>query len=138
MNREPMDDLDLLYTRLEPVAVPPGFVTRVMARIQQREARPLRRWQVAWFAADLVAALALVWASFSVGRVLALGAFEIGAASQLFDLDLALAAPGAWLVAIGELAPLAALVCLVTAAVVVAVATRALLKGPVRGVRAVG
>jgi uncharacterized membrane protein YphA (DoxX/SURF4 family) len=137
MTREPMDDLDLLYARLEPVAVPPDFVARVMARVRQREARAMRWRRVAWLTADLVAALVLTWAGFSVGRVLALGAFEYGGASQLFDLDLALAAPGAWLVAVGELAPLAALVCLIAAAVVVVVATRVLLNGSLRDVRTV-
>ncbi|GIW05827.1 MAG: hypothetical protein KatS3mg060_0632 [Dehalococcoidia bacterium] len=135
MSREPLDDLDLLYARLEPVDLPPNFVASVMARLQHQNA-PAHRWRRAGLLAlDLVAALVLIWAAFSVGRVLALGAFDHGAAGLLFDLDLALAAPAAWLIAVGELLPLVAVVCLVAAATVVAVSTHALLVGAVRRAR---
>ncbi|MCS6800920.1 MAG: hypothetical protein NZ773_03125 [Dehalococcoidia bacterium] len=132
-----MDDLDRLYARLEPLPLPADFVVHVMTQVRRQEARARRRRFAGWLVADLVAALVLGWAAFSVGRVLALGAFDQGAVELLFDLDLALAAPLPWLIAIGELAPVVAFVCLIAAGAVVAVATRALLSGAARGARVI-
>lgn len=132
MTRESMDELDLLYNRLEPADLPPGFVASVMAKVAEVDmpARsPLRPF---WLVVDALAALVLTWAAFSVGRVLALGAFDQGSAGLLFDLDLALAAPTAWLIAVGELVPLVAMASLVGAGLVVAFATHAILAGAVR------
>ncbi len=135
MTREPMDDLDLLYARLEPVDLPPNFVADVMAKVRRQHAAPRRWGRAGWLAVDVAAALVLIWAAFSVGRVLALGAFDHGAAALLFDLDLALAAPAAWLIAVGEMVPLVAVISLIVAGALVAVATHALLIGTLRGAR---
>ncbi|MFN8532837.1 MAG: hypothetical protein U0556_04750 [Dehalococcoidia bacterium] len=35
MTRESMDELDLLYNRLEPADLPPGFVASVMAKVAE-------------------------------------------------------------------------------------------------------
>jgi hypothetical protein len=135
MIHEPKDQLDLLYARLQPVEPPPTFVAEVMGRVARQHALALRWQRALWLVVDVVALLVLTWAAFSLGRVLALGAFDQGAAPLLFDLDLALAAPTFWLIAVGELVPFVAFACLIAAGAMVAVATHALLLGVARAGR---
>jgi len=132
MSHEPIDDLDVLYARLEPVEPPPHFVADVMARVRQSEALSSPRRRAIWLVVHAVALLALIWAAFTLGRVLALGAFDHGAVALLFDADLVLAAPTVWLMAVGESVPLFSIVCLVASAMMVAVSTHALLLGVAR------
>jgi hypothetical protein len=133
MTREPMDDLDRLYARLAPVELPAGFVAEVMAQVRRQQARQrLLAW--CWLVVDFLAALVLTWSAFVIGRLLAVGTFDPGAATLLLDPELVLAAPGLWVLAVVELAPVVALLTLVVAAGVMVVATRSLLAGMSRRV----
>ena len=134
MTREPMDDLDRLYARLAPAELPAGFVAEVMAQVRRQQARQqLLAW--CWLVVDLLAALVLTWSAFVIGRLLAVGTFDAGAARVLLDPELMLAAPDLWVLAVVELAPVVAVLTLVAAAGVVAVATRSLLAAMSRRVR---
>ena len=117
MTREPMDELDLLFNRMEPVDLPPNFHASVMAKTVYAQAR--FRIRPIWIVVDVIAALVLTWAAFTVGRLLAVGSFDHGAVGLLLDPDLLFAAPAEWLIAVGELAPVGAIVGLIVAIAVV-------------------
>ncbi len=102
MGREPEDDLDRLFGRLEPVEPPPDLVARVLAGTTARA--PGRR-ELVWGLLDLAALLALAVLSVSLGTALAeSGGIELARAG-LANFELLADAPGDFLLALAETLP---------------------------------
>ncbi|MCX6022147.1 MAG: hypothetical protein NTZ05_10540 [Chloroflexi bacterium] len=101
---ESLDDLDRLFSRLEPAPLPADFTQRLLARTADMPQPKLARMQPLVFA-YVVTLLLLGGAAYEAGRGISGG----GVADLLWEAfsepDLALTAPGEFLLGLAELAP---------------------------------
>jgi hypothetical protein len=118
MYPEGVDDVDILFARLEPVAVPVDLRARVLAGAQ---ARSNRRHLIGYVLLTVSIAVA-AFLSFSIGQQLRVSG-ALALVDFLTDVELLSAAPVEVLLALTELVPwhLAALVAAALAMGVVAV-----------------
>ena len=134
MYPEDVDDVDILFARLEPAALPANLQSRVLAAAAQRSRR---RHAIGYslLAASIILGVVL---SFSIGQQLrlsgALALFEL-----LADAELVAEAPGDVALAVAELVPWHLILLVVGSLALVAVAARLALSPSIRFMsRAIG
>lgn len=122
MADERYDEIDRLFSRLDPIEPPKHFVQSVMARAieEHAPARHTAKWT--WLALDIAAALILAIAGFDVGQTLAIGAFPV-----LMDPEFISVAPTEWLLAVNDSVPYLSLSLALVSASAVVLTTRSLL-----------
>jgi len=100
MSREPMDDVDRLMARLEPIEPPADLVPRVLTQVQ-----PQRRATWQWAFASLATLALLGLAAFALGQELGTSGTLDLLSTLLLDWEPAAIAPTEYALAVVESLP---------------------------------
>lgn len=131
------DEIETMLARLEAVEPPPDFVAAVMARVRQGEVARWPRWQRVLFGCVYVAALCLLAVlAFLTGMAMEHSGLRELLTLAAHDLSAVRSSPGPYLTALREAIPWPHIAALLADVVLVAIATRLLLR--VAGPRASG
>src|SRR5579885_767622 len=126
---EERDPIDRMYERLAPVEPPADFVARVMARAREGEVARWARWQRLLFGCGYVAALVvLAVLAFLTGLELERSGLRDLLALAVHDFSAVSASPSIYFAAVRDAVPWRHLFAVAADLVLLAVATRLVLK----------
>lgn len=126
---ERQDDVDRLFAHLERVEPPADLVARVMERARRREAARWPLWQQLLFGAFYLAALVvLAVLAYLTGGELEHAHLRDLISLAVHDVSLVTDSPGVYLAALRDAIPWVHVLAVIADAVVLAVATRLVLR----------